>query len=133
LEFSWCFCSIIWTIFFENSMMNFLFKDVECYGRGECSSFQLISYAKLDTPKECHQYCIEEGICDYFTHYIENNEDREGGCFTYLDCRTFLYDCLDCVSGSVDCPLLGEVSISFHLSFNNMCLKLFFCSVLLAR
>jgi len=86
-----------------------LFKDVECYARGECGSSQFKAFAVLDTPKECHQFCLEQDtfFCNYFTHYID---ESNGGCFAYVDCKEILDNCLDCVTGRADCPLLGEVS-----------------------
>jgi len=86
-----------------------LFKDVECYSRSECGSSSFIAFDTVETPKECHQFCIEQDnfSCNYFTHY---KEEDTGACFAYTDCVEVLDVCLDCVSGSVDCPLLGEVS-----------------------
>jgi len=83
--------------------------------RGECAKSSFGSFAVLGTPKECHQYCIDQGNCAFFTHYRDSNRDgdeNDAGCFAYRNCGEILDECADCISGSVDCPLLGEVKIA---------------------
>ncbi len=83
--------------------------DVGCYVAGECLGAAFTDFSPLDDPAECHELCIEDGNCKFWTHYDEGGDDT--GCFAYLNCPEFSDGgCDNCISGNVGCPVPGDVS-----------------------
>lgn len=80
-------------------------QKILCFLPGECKNGVITGYEDAQSYNDCRQFCQEDDLCKWFTHFPNNI------CIKFENCPSLSDECPDCVSAERNCPR-GEKSLN---------------------